>query len=241
MPTGDSTRRFAVLSMDWDKIKAVDLLALFQSFAPSGGAVLSVAIYPSEYGKERMVREDRFGPQAFGKHKAAAHVAATAAAHDDELDEVSAGIKPQEGDAEKEVDYNQLRRYQIERLRYWLGANGRDWEVGRETKKASLQTRTPCHVGQTEPRSPASHRYFFAVVECDSVATADTIYDQCDGLEYEGSANMLDLRFVPDDVSYKTDTPRDVATAVPAGYKPIPFETKACSTQRGEVARLSRP
>ena len=51
--------------MDWDKIKAVDLLALFQSFKPKNGSVLSVRIYPSQFGKERMAEEDRIGPQRF--------------------------------------------------------------------------------------------------------------------------------------------------------------------------------
>eukprot|EP00955_Chlamydomonas_euryale_P018735 199920-Chlamydomonas_euryale.AAC.1 len=46
-------------------------------------------------------------------------------------------------------------------------------------------------------------RYYYAIAEFDSVATAATVYTECDGLEFERSACKFDLRFVPDEQSFE--------------------------------------
>lgn len=56
-------------------------------------------------------------------------------------------------------------------------------------------------------------RYYYAVVECDSSATADYLYKTCDGVEFERTSNKLDLRFIPDSMEFKRQ-PRDIATEV---------------------------
>ncbi len=47
---GSATSRLAVLKCDWDRLKAVDLVAIFQSFVPPGGIIKKASIFPSDYG-----------------------------------------------------------------------------------------------------------------------------------------------------------------------------------------------
>lgn len=180
--TEESTRRLAVCNMDWDRIRAQDLMVLLSSFLPPGGSVLSVKIYPSEYGKARMAEEDVHGPsELVGQNKAE---------DDSNLDSDEELVREQDSDAEEGDDYHmeKLRQYQLNRL-----------------------------------------RYYYAVVECDSVSTADKVYKECDGIEYESSATRVDLRFIPDDTSFDEDIPTDECYELPdaSNYKPRQFTTTA--------------
>lgn len=164
IPTIDKeTRRLAVLNMDWRHVKSVDLFVLLSSFLPKGGQILSVGVYPSEFGIQRMKEEEIHGPVGL-------------------FDDEDGG---NEDDDEGEIDHEKLRAYEKSRLRYYYG-----------------------------------------VVECDSSATADYLYNACDGLEVERSSNVLDLRFIPDSMEFK-HPPRDVATEAPVNYEAVDFQTRA--------------
>ncbi|XP_077220585.1 pre-rRNA-processing ESF1-like protein [Tasmannia lanceolata] len=158
------THRLAIVDMDWSHVKAVDLYVLLSSFLPKGGQILSVAVYPSEFGLKRMEHEAVHGPADFFDS-------------DDEHSD--------DDDDDAEIDTRKLRAYEKSRL-----------------------------------------RYYYAVVECDSSATADRLYKTCDGLEFERTSNVLDLRFIPDSTEFK-HPPRDIATEAPTNYKSLDFQTRA--------------
>jgi hypothetical protein len=42
--TDETTNRLAVCNMDWDRIRATDLMVLFNSFLPPGGILHSVTV-----------------------------------------------------------------------------------------------------------------------------------------------------------------------------------------------------
>ncbi|XP_076950726.1 pre-rRNA-processing protein esf1-like [Bidens hawaiensis] len=165
------TNRLAIVNLDWSQVQAVDLYVVLRSFLPKTGQILSVSVYPSEFGLKRMEEEAVRGPVGLfddedGKNK-----------NDDDSDNSD--------DDDNEIDNEKLRAYELSRL-----------------------------------------RYYFAVVVCDSIATADYIYKSCDGIEFERSSNKLDLRFVPDDMEFKHPA-RDVATEAPSNYEGIDFQTRA--------------
>ncbi|XBH60966.1 hypothetical protein VPH35_115483 [Triticum aestivum] len=69
-------------------------------------------------------------------------------------------------------------------------------------------------------------RYYYAVVECDTVATADHLYTTLDGTEFLKTANVFHLQFIDDSREFKYPA-CDVATEAPLSYKAPDFETPA--------------
>lgn len=205
IPMGEVTSRVAVVNLDWDNIHAADLMAVFSSFLPTTGRLLKVSIYPSEFGKERMEREEMEGPpkelfastkrqqpereRAVGSDEYQGAVDREDDGSEDEEDLKSSLLNQEQGNT---TDFNStaLRNYQLSRL-----------------------------------------RYFYAILTFSSPATAKTIYDACDGTEYLSSANFFDLRFVPDDTDF-SDKPREECGSIPPGYRPNEFVTDALQHSR---------
>ncbi|KIK91724.1 hypothetical protein PAXRUDRAFT_830589 [Paxillus rubicundulus Ve08.2h10] len=204
-PDVQKTRRLAVVNLDWDYVRAVHLYKIISSLvsptAPlasatadtrihphrqkpavnNGGAIvargkiLSVRVYPSEFGKKRMTREEKEGPPAevFKKKRG------------EEEEEINEKTIYETGTGE-DYDEDALRTYQLERL-----------------------------------------RYYYAIVECDTVEAAAHVYNELEGTELERSANVFDLSFVPDEMVFD-DEPRDQATELPnAPYRAVEFVTDA--------------
>ncbi|KAJ6444929.1 pre-rRNA processing protein Esf1 [Purpureocillium lavendulum] len=197
--SGEVTNRIAIVNLDWDHVKSTDLMALFSSFIPpNAGRILSISIYPSEFGKERMQQEELEGPpkELFkndGKEGSdSSDDDASESDSDSDSDSGDEKIKKElmkEGN-DQDFDSDALRSYQLDRL-----------------------------------------RYYYAVMVCSSPETAQKIYESTDGTEYQSSSNVIDLRFVPDDVTFD-DEPRDSCDKVPGSYKPVEFVTNALQSSK---------
>ena len=59
-------------------------------------------------------------------------------------------------------------------------------------------------------------KYYYAVAYCDSIETANSLYEECDGLEIERTQSFMDMRFVPDEIKEFPYKPKEVCDHMPA-------------------------
>lgn len=125
VPMGEVTNRLAAVNLDWDHIRAQDIMAVANSFLPADGNIRNVIIYPSEFGMERLQREEIEGPPREIFASSSAQNKDNITSLDDTLDpeesEDEEQIKKQllEESTGEEFDSKALRRYQLDRLRYY--------------------------------------------------------------------------------------------------------------------------
>lgn len=66
-------------------------------------------------------------------------------------------------------------------------------------------------------------RYYYAVVHCNSPQTANYLYDEFNGFEFENTNIRLSMSLIPDDVKFEQPL-KDSASEIPAGYQ-FDFQT----------------
>ncbi|WVQ82232.1 hypothetical protein IAT38_004360 [Cryptococcus sp. DSM 104549] len=252
------TARIAAVNLDWDNLRAADLYAVFNSFLtrPTGkgepgsgalGKLVDVKIYPSEFGKERMEKEDTQGPGGGiflggGKKKDKKKQRIVIAKEeseseeddeeDEEEDELEDGSEGSEGSndfsdesepdfSEDEDDYagpapksNDRHRGEIDGLEIISDVES---EAGSED----------IDMDQLRQYQLERLRYYYAIATFSTVAAAEFVMNECNGTEFEQTANVMDLSYVPEGMDFDEDTVTDTATKEPKGYKGNDFVTDA--------------
>jgi hypothetical protein len=120
---GEISTRFAAVNLDWDNIRSADLMAVFSSFVQPGGKIHKISIYPSEFGKERMEREELEGPpkEIFNQKQDPDEEWESDSEDSEDDEQLDEKIKKdlQKEDGGEDFDGAALRQYQLERLRYY--------------------------------------------------------------------------------------------------------------------------
>lgn len=189
-----TTNRMALLNMDWDHIRAVDLFKVLQSALQHvypQGSVQRVSIYLSEFGKERMKREELEGPPK--------ELFASASGQQDEDDEDKLAqmdeedvdermITQEQEDAGEEINSKALRRYQLERLRY-------------------------CYAVAEFDAVKSARAAFMEVQGTEYERSANTFELRCAPFLSYVLLVLAETgcRAIPEDMSFDDDEPRDVA------------------------------
>jgi hypothetical protein len=122
IPMGEVSRRIAAVNLDWDNIRAMDIMAVASSFVPNEGRIESVTIYPSEFGRERLQREELEGPprEIFASsNREEAEELSEDGSDDDDDKRIERKLQQEQVDDGEEFDTAKLRQYQLERLRYY--------------------------------------------------------------------------------------------------------------------------
>ena len=218
VPTMDATRRLAVVDQEWQHLRAVDILVVLRSFAPKGGEVTRVKVYPSDFGAERMRREAVEGPLAAFKPKARKDRARRGVSRGEKKNKGERRKGPEKkhregGDSDSDSDDDEG------------SSSGSSSSSGSGSSSSDSDPDASRELMRQYERDRM--RYYYAIVECDSADTARAVYQQCDGLEFERSACKLDLRYVPDEDDFSAREVRDEASAVPSDYEPPEFSVKA--------------
>ena len=204
--TTNASPYLAVMNADWTHFRAVDIFAIISSFVPAG-AVLRVTVYPSNFGLERLKKEELFGPVDVWKSD-------KRSSHDDdenfdsEQDQSANDDDPHEGtNNNNEMDFGEDIMFDTTD----------DINADFDPEKLRLY-------------EASRLKYYFAVVEFTNPQYTDIAYKEVDGMEFEHSSAALDLRIIPvEEISNVIESRkrRDEANGVPSNYNPPDFVVNA--------------
>lgn len=251
----DPTKRIAAVNLDWDNMRAGDLFTVFNSFLkPTGrngesstniGKLLSVKIYPSEFGKERLEREEREGPgggtfvskrgdeeRSRGVKKGGQSRLDAEDSDDEEDGEGESG----EPDFE-EIDEDEYENEVYEPSDDEEAAEGLDGlEIDEGDMSDDDEEEDDSEFDSHEEDAPRGRReidglevlsdvesnagsddidmdvlrqyqlerlrYWYAIATFSTVEASMKVLSECNGAEFEKTANMLDLSYVPDEMEF---------------------------------------
>lgn len=192
----DKSKTLALVNYDWSRITAEHLMVLFNSMKPQEGLIKKITVYPSDFGLERMKVENLEGPQEIWKEHNGK----------EDLAEEAEKIKKEQRKKKKSANHPEKE------INEWI-AKADDSETDFD----------PLKLRQYEKDRL---KYYYAIVECDSIQTADHIYVHGNDSEFELTGLKLDLRFVTEGTAFPNE-PKEICDYIPSSTKIQNFLNRA--------------
>ncbi|GMK58027.1 hypothetical protein CspeluHIS016_0500590 [Cutaneotrichosporon spelunceum] len=235
----DPTARVAAVNLDWDHLRAADLFTIFNSFLkpqvkkgeaapPPPGKLLSVRIYPSDFGKERMAAEDAAGPGGglwkLDKPTKSKRADSDEEGSDDESEEEGSGAEDEEEENDEgEDDDGESEDAQDAEL----PGDGLDADIDDLEILSDVSNEEGIDMDQLRKYQLERLRYYYAIATFSNVPAAELVHDELNGTEFERTANILDLSYVPEGMEFAEHEVHDECTKESKGYKGNEFVTDA--------------
>jgi hypothetical protein len=266
-PIIEPTTRIAAVNLDWDNLRAGDLFTVFNSFLKMGsssgrgkkgaskaieGKLLSVRIYPSEFGKMRMEREEREGPgggvfletkkKGEKKRRGKEEIVVSGQEEEDEEEEEADKVGDDDDELEDrdslgegesvdeadDIEHGSLAGSDEDASGgedEYDDDDDVDFDDNDESEPDYGNLDTLDNLDNLEILSDVSSnagsedidmdklrqyqlerlRYFYAVATFSTVEAASHVMLECDGTEFERTANVMDLSYVPDGMEFDDD------------------------------------
>ncbi|KAG5490821.1 hypothetical protein JKF63_00943 [Porcisia hertigi] len=216
-----ASRRVAIVSCDWDHVRAVDLYAILFHALPLGGQLIDVCVYQSEFGKRMMEHEKMHGPDLW------VHDGDAAVATDGEegTGEVSDSVMPEVEELPEDVSEDAVSEPRsdgwVDDDPNMMAEQGEDGELFSSGKYRRYEM--------------DRMKYYYAVATFDSADTAAVVYNELDGMDIEASGVVLDLRYIDDDETFENPVGR--ADCIPPNFKPLAsFKMSALSQSKFRIS-----
>jgi hypothetical protein len=208
--TYDSSPYLVVTNLDWEHMRAVDIYCFISSFTPPG-ALKSVKVYQSDFGKEQMEKEKIHGPTGLWK-KQKSNKEDGDDENVNEFDESHSGSS--DGDASDSEDQSSEDE------------DAQEKRILAKIQQENLPVDSDFDPEKLRAYEASKLKYFFAIVEFTNSEHADIAYREVDGLEFEHSSAAIDLRALPEEAFNSVVEGRflrDQCSSIPSNYEPPDF------------------
>ena len=195
----EETHRLALVNFDYQFIKAKDIYMLVSSFKGQESTIRNVQVYMSDFGKERIEKEEREGPANIWKEN-------------EQIEE------------DEENEEHEDKRYQKQKNRVKMGRekNNDLWTFKREEE-------TGIDMFKLRKYELERLKYYYCVIICDNKQTAAKVYENMDGFEFEQTGLKVDLRFIPDETEFNKANLVEECNQVSANYNKKDWINRALS------------